>query len=408
METQKTLSELVNGALDELQRLQYSPHSIKVYKIKLYQFQEFVANLSTENIYSKKLAAKFLREKYDYPSEKYTLSVPAKIYRTLRCFWLLDEYQLYGKFYRHINTKKEKAWPSIDRDIIEAYKDFLQKSNTSQATKTLRIRHVKSFYLFFKLKEIDSIKDVTPQLISDYVISLEKYSQVYTKHLLATLRFFLRYLGNNKICSDLSFAVPKVKKALNLKIPNLWTEDEINIFISSIDRSSSVGKRNYAILLLLTQLGIRIADIASLKLENLKWERKEIAFAQHKTGKQIVYPMLDTVGWAIIDYIKFGRYKTNLDYLFIYTQAPYNKITTNSISDFIRRHLIKCGIQKKAGIVWGPHSLRHTLAKKLLLNEIPLSLLAQIMGHSSVESAHPYLRIDIEGLKECALSLEEI
>ncbi|PXV57155.1 hypothetical protein CLV62_1545 [Dysgonomonas alginatilytica] len=107
METKKTLPELVEGALNELYRLQYSSLSINQYKQKFSQLMKFVKDSGTEDIYSEELAAKFLKEIYGYLSEKYKEVLPTKIRAALRSFWLLGEYQLYGRFHRKFGKKGE-------------------------------------------------------------------------------------------------------------------------------------------------------------------------------------------------------------------------------------------------------------------------------------------------------------
>ncbi|MDR1170587.1 MAG: tyrosine-type recombinase/integrase [Prevotellaceae bacterium] len=234
-------------------------------------------------------------------------------------------------------------------------------------------------------------------------------SPVYAAHRLGTLKFYLRFLfekGHHD--TDLTIFIPRIKTPGNKNVPALWNRDEIIKLLGSIDRGNPSGKRDYAVISLAVQLGIRISDIASLKLDNLKWERKEIEFEQYKTGKKVIYPMLDEIGWSIIDYIRYARPGTGSAYLFLSCNAPYVNLQSGSVGCILYRQMRRCGLRKEEGTVKGMHSLRHALARNLLEQNVPLAVLSEIMGHTSIVSSSPYLKVDIEGLRDCALSLEGI
>jgi len=206
----------------------------------------------------------------------------------------------------------------------------------------------------------------------------------------------------------LSFCVPSVKSPKNLNIPALWEKDEVELLLKSIDRGNPAGKRDYAVILLATQLGLRISDLANLKLENLRWEYNEIELVQQKTGNRIVHPLLKDIGWALIDYIQNARPKIGDPTVFITINAPYTKMQSASIGCIIQRCMSRCGITKQPGTVSGLHSLRHALARRLLEQGTPLPEVADILGHTSYSSTSPYLKVDVDGLRECSLSLEGV
>ena len=304
----------------------------------------------------------------------------------IRCVRRIGEYQLYGAVLRNHakNAKTLDGWELGDEKIIAAYVESVQTAANSDATKRLRI-------------------------LSGYAASLQGESPVYTKHRLATLRFYFRFLKQKSILEcDWSFAVPKVIAPKNLNVPALWSREELERLLKSIDRDSPAGKRDYAIILLVVQLGLRIADVSALRLDSLKWERNELEFIQHKTGNRVTQPLLEDVGWAIIDYIKYGRPKAESPFVFLTANAPYTPMKSGSIGCILDRHRARCGIEKKNGAVSGMHSLRHAMARRLLEQGTELSTVANIMGHTSYASTSPYLKVDIEGLRECALSLGEV
>ena len=79
--------------------------------------------------------------------------------------------------------------------------------------------------------------------------------------------------------------------------------------LAAIDRGNPSGKRDYAIILLVARLGIRVGDVNNLKFENIDWRTNSISFVQNKTGNRATLPLLKDVGWAIIDYVNNGRPK---------------------------------------------------------------------------------------------------
>src|SRR5690606_14551117 len=122
------------------------------------------------------------------------------------------------------------------------------------------------------------------------------------------LRVYLRFLYFNKCTNeDLSLIVPKQKKYYYPSIPTVWKKEDVIRMLNTIDRGNPTGKRDYAILILVAKLGMRVGDIKSLKLSNLNWHSKTIEVTQEKTKNIVTYPILNDIGWALIDYLKNGR-----------------------------------------------------------------------------------------------------
>ena len=101
--------------------------------------------------------------------------------------------------------------------------------------------------------------------------------------------------------------MPAVSK--KSKIPSVWTTEELQELLHAVDRSSPIGKRDYAMILMACILGLRVSDIKNLRFGNFDWSNKKISMIQHKTHKPLSLPIPDAVGWAVIDYIKNGRPK---------------------------------------------------------------------------------------------------
>jgi integrase len=180
--------------------------------------------------------------------------------------------------------------------------------------------------------------------------------------------------------------------------------------LGMVDRGNPVGQRDYAILLLVAKLGIRVGDVKALKLADLDWHNQEIRFFQEKTGNAVTYPILKDIGWAIIQYLKEGRPKESTSpYLFIRMHAPFEEFGENAnLYNMITKYTRLAGIKVPKGRRRGLHSLRHTLAGALLEQGTPLPIISDILGHANPKSTAVYLRTSFENLKVCALDPEEV
>jgi len=237
-----------------------------------------------------------------------------------------------------------------------------------------------------------------------------KYSYKTVEQQLCALRSFLRYLHSNQLHpQDLAETIPSIKARKQNRIPSVWTPDHVSKLLEAIDRGNPAGKRDYAMILLVTRLGLRTIDLKRLKLENLKWQENRITLVQSKTSRELNLPLLPDVGWAIIDYLKNGRPKVESPYVFLRHLAPLEPFADEDrlhqiIVKYMRLAKIPISPQKKKGM----HSLRHTLASKLLQENTPLSVISDILGHVSSDSTAVYLKVDVDMLRECALDPEGV
>ncbi len=164
---------------------------------------------------------------------------------------------------------------------------------------------------------------------------------------------------------------------------------------------------DYAIILLACRLGLRCTDIKNLTMDNFHWEDKKLVFVQSKSRATLSLPLTPEVGWAVIDYLKYGRPNVQSHRVFVRHIAPFLPFSEGNhlkqiITKYIRRAHLPT-LKKKTGM----HSLRHTLASMLLENDTPLPTISDILGHIDTESIAVYLKVDIKKLKECSLDLVE-
>jgi integrase len=208
---------------------------------------------------------------------------------------------------------------------------------------------------------------------------------------------------------DLSEDLPKIHVPRDAAIPSVWDQELLIRLLAAVDRTSAKGKRDYAVLLLACRLGLRAGDIRTLKLDQLHWNDSTIEVTQSKTGTPLILPLTNEVGEALIDYLKSGRPATTHREVFLKVNPPFDPFAADSnlhhIVSYWRR---LAGVQFRTARKRGLHSLRHTLATRLLQKGTPLPTIAEILGHTSLESTRIYAKADVESLRSVALDPEEV
>lgn len=217
----------------------------------------------------------------------------------------------------------------------------------------------------------------------------------------AVIRMFLRYLNcAGLINHDFSTIIPHFKRAFRL--PSTYTEDEINRFEETIDTNAKIGKRDYAMLLLATRLGMRSGDIANLTFSSLDFGNNTISITQEKTREPLVLPMIPAVKTALADYLKNGRPESGQPYVFLRANAPFEKITASVVRFETNKYFGKAGINitdKKHG----PHVFRSSLASSMINHLVSYDVVRKILGHTDPDAVKHYARVDIERLREYAI-----
>ncbi|MCK5462790.1 MAG: tyrosine-type recombinase/integrase, partial [Bacteroidales bacterium] len=268
---------------------------------------------------------------------------------------------------------------------------------------------LQKFLVFLDDEGVTSSNKITNGMIIKYLSSYSGNSTRYIANVISTLRNYLTFLYQDGIIeTDLAICLPKVRVTRNAFIPSVWKQEDVKRLLDSIDRHNPRGKRDYAILLLVTRLGLRVSDIRSLRLTDLNWNRKILSIIMQKTKQPLELPLLDDIGWAIIDYFKNGRPQTISDCVFIRHKAPYDGFADhNNLSRMLGRHMNRAGVDmsdRKQGF----HSLRSTLACVMLKNGTPLPVISEALGHQNIQTTSIYLKIDMDGLRNCVIDPEEV
>jgi site-specific recombinase XerD len=215
------------------------------------------------------------------------------------------------------------------------------------------------------------------------------------------LRMFLGYLLRERLIPrDLRPAVEAPRTYRLAALPRSISWDEVRRLLEVVDRRTPLGKRDYAILLLLVTYGLRAREVAALTLDDLDWKHDRIRVPERKAGHSTAYPLSPLVGEALVEYLRHGRPATSERALFFQAHAPYAPVTWVAISQRSARYLRKAGITVSRA---GSHTLRHTCVQRLLNTGFDLKTIGDYVGHGSPSSTIVYTKVDVETLRTVAL-----
>lgn len=217
----------------------------------------------------------------------------------------------------------------------------------------------------------------------------------------AALRAFLRYLFREGIVQrDLSAAIEGPRTYALSEVPRSIPAEDVERMLGLIDRRSIVGRRDYAMLLLLAVYGLRAREVAMLSLDDLDWRAAVLHVRARKAGHAATYPLTTEVGEAMLDYLRGGRPDTSGRSFFFRSVAPRGPMTHQIVSRRAKHYLQKAGISVARP---GSHTLRHSCAQRFVDAEFSLKVIGDFLGHRHASSTRVYSKVAIDALREVAL-----
>lgn len=395
---QQEIKKLTNDCLDYFNSNCYTQHRIDKYKsmwkngllpwMQEKNFTLYTADVGEEFIHS------FITSGY----------VTAGKRDVIRSVHVLTDFMNLGCIRKKTFTPVEHPLNGEIGHQMQKLVKHLQSLRRSRITIKDYELYLNRFLTFLTHEHVLTVSAIHERHILKFVSTTEN-NKVNT---VSCLRVLFRFWYEEKITEEnYSELLNHYKWVKQEKVPSYYTASEVSIVEKSVDRSSGVGKRDYAMLLLASRLGFRASDIANLKFNNIDWEKNEIHLSQYKTGNPVILPLLCDVGNAIIDYLQHGRFQSDSGQVFLSARAPYRPTTRTMVSSALARPIQQSGIEI-ANRHHGPHSLRHSLASRLLENNVPIQVISETLGHSSTETTMDYLRIDISSLLKCSLPVPPV
>jgi integrase/recombinase XerD len=302
--------------------------------------------------------------------------------------------------YLESQAGKSLAAPSQARGaLLEAYVRYLhgERSLTVStvyayaaiAQQFLDERFAEGRYAPAKLRA----EDVTAFVLG----GIRHYRTGTTNYRVTALRSFLRYLYlEGALASDLSGAVPRAASWRQVGVPKGWNDAELRQLLRSCDRRCRVGRRNYAVLLLLVRLGLRRGEVAALRLEDIDWSCAEVTVCG-KGRREARLPLPADVGEALARYLRSARPASDARRIFLAVRAPHQPIDPGAVTAIVRQQCVRAGLPAR-----GAHRLRHTAATAMLRAGSSLDEIAQVLRHRSLDTTAIYAKVDRAALRAVA------
>jgi site-specific recombinase XerD len=215
-----------------------------------------------------------------------------------------------------------------------------------------------------------------------------------TRATLTGLRSFLRFLQlRGDIAMDLRGAVPKIAGWRMASLPKYLPSEQLNAIVESCNRRSTIGRRDYAVLLLLARMGLRAKEVAALSLDDVDW-REGIMFVRGKGGREDCMPLLAEVGSALASYLRWRR-KTSQRSLFLCHRAPHLPLSSGAVIAIVQRACERAQLP-----IVGAHRLRHSAATTRLRQGATLEEISQTLRHRHHATTAIYAKVDHCRLRE--------
>jgi len=308
-------------------------------------------------------------------------------------------------------TPVKDGCPARFRLLRDDYVASCRARGNAEATLVAKDKAASRFLGYLDEMGASDLTALSVRDVSGFLLRQRGLRRKTVASLRSCLADFLAFLGDTgQGPQGLAGRLPPHRHLRHESEPHLWTSEEIRRVLAVIDRQSATGKRDYAMILLTARLGLRISDLRQLELGELDWRAKTLTIIQRKTGRPLSLPLLDDVGWAVIDYVRHGRPETACAKVFIKHRHPFGAFGgSSSVATRLSRYAARAGIEFPPGDTCGMHSLRGALAVAMIGSGTPIPVVSAVLGHASSDTTQAYyLRFDTERLRCCALDAEDV
>ena len=374
--------------LQDLLERGFSKSTIAGYKSYLNRLKKYIFSIPGQ-IYTEKTARTFIENVV--PTLSVSASTKKHIRASIRHF---NDYLLHRP-YKVRTTKGAQLPPRIFEDLLNDYVTDMTTQGYKSATIEVRKIFAIQFLVSIYEQGIRSIKEVSGIHVGRAVLSAGS-----TEGMCQKLPYFLKYLYQRGLTDlELQKAIPSITQ--ENKLPSVYDRQELVQILEEINTDTLIGKRDYAILIVLMTYGLRVKDLIELKTENIDFQHGYLSFRQSKTGKQYCAELLPTVKNALEAYLLEVNPLLENRKLFCSTRAPYQPLSRGAVWSIVseRIHAAVAVDDRHQG----SHAIRSSLASGLIADNVPYPIVQKIMGHTDPNATKRYVAIDIEQLRKCSL-----
>jgi integrase/recombinase XerD len=303
-----------------------------------------------------------------------------------------------------------RAVPQSSSPLLAQYLDFLRdQQGVSQATIVIRRLAVRRFRQFLCRRLTPSqLRQLSAKRIHDYIIRHSSgLTRASRKHLTSSLRSFLRFAHvRGYLPRDLVDAVPVLATWRLAHLPRGLSWEQVQLLLKAPDRRTAVGRRDYAMLLLVATYGVRIGQVTALTRHDIHWHEQTIAFAPSKGGKPLKFPLEKSVAQALLAYLRRDRGPAPFDEVFLTIRGARRPLGVNNhLGAALKTYYRRAGI--RASVI-GTHAIRHAVATRLLEKGASIKTIADLLGHRDIGTTYIYTKVDLTQLRTLAGQWPEV
>lgn len=391
------LADLIDITMSKLEELGYSVKYRKYIRAAYNKLRRY-AEEKDEKHMSARVQENFVRDIYGLNIHE---KLPDKDY-VVRCTTMLLDMQETGEI--SFRKRPDHEFPEKLAPIFNAFFDSTKEGKKNSTLDTYR-RYIMVIAQYLDEIKANNIFDVTKETVSNFILTLARFSGATSKRIVAIFSCFLTFAyENGYMAENITSACMKTRYYQDSRIPPVFSKDEIAKMLAQINRDTPAGKRDYAMLLLASRTGLRSCDVMNLKLENLRFDTDSIEISQIKTGGMLVLSLSEEVGLAIIEYLKNARPNVSSKYVFLRVRAPFTPYIART-NKLVEKYMKKAGIQNLENRQPGLRALRHSLASAMLENGVSIYNIKEQLGHKNTNTTMNYVKIDLTELQGCALEL---
>lgn len=392
---------LKNLFLKKIKNLRYANNMIKSSKDFVESFQFFI------EVNSLHFSIKMMETWLQVTKDIITISRWGTFERNLFLFKQLNKYHEIDCTKLRKTTIIKYNPPDWSNKLLSEFLSEKLDEGKQKSTIAMYKASIGRFICYLDTIGITSFSEITFQIIVDYQIQDQHKSLEGKYAYMVRVRNFIRFIARKKLINNtLEFAF-RLNTAPQIKIVKTLNDKQKNSIYNFVDSAlTPMEYRISAMFILALHLGLRSVDINNLKFCDINWMTQTLTIIQQKTNVPLVLPFPNIVGNTLARYILKGRPSANIDdqYVFIKHQVPYNRLHTNVIATELKDVMKHCCCAYDVG----SHTLRRNYATELLKNSTNFHLITSALGQVSSDSVVPYLALDSQRLKECALSLDGI
>ena len=389
--------------LERMRQENYSPGVLEKTNWVLDHFKHYCDKQKVEEI-TISTASDFVLACFGFDMFRPAIHLQATLRHPLLIFFEFSTTGQYAK--KHLRPNSVDI-PQRFLPLFYEFSFYVESCGYERATRLKRLLIFARYVKYLDENGLQSTLDATRQDAYGFIKTLESFAPKTLKGYKTNFRFLLDWLYKN---GHALFSGHEILEVIHSEdrsvLISYYTQDEIATILKSIDTSTASGKFEYSILSFFIYLGLRESDVASMRFRNIDWNRSLISIEQFKTKQPLTLPLLDEVKYPLLDYLKNARPESeDKEHIFIRRRAPHTCYPNGgALYNVVSRCISRSGIETK-GRHYGPHALRHSLATNLLSDEVPLSAVSNILGHSSVLTTEIYLTVDETHLKELSLEV---